>query len=172
MKKNAINVDIIAFGDLDPTITSKLEKFHENIKGSGEGSHLAIIPPGPNLLSDSIVATPILAGEGMGMGGGGAGGESGTGGGGDSGFDFGIDPNSDPELALALRMSMEEEERAQQRRQRENEEREGKQPLESVPEGEERPEASGSGAAAEESSTPVEKKDDTKDGDPDKMDTA
>lgn len=163
MKKNTIAVDIIAFGDLDDETTRKVQAFHDNIKGSADGSNLAIIPPGPNLLSDSIIATPILAGEGMGpnMGGGGAGGEDG-GAGGDS-YEFGVDPNADPELALALRMSMEEEERRKAREDREKAEAEGKTNLESVPE-------EGGGGGASGSGGGDSKKDDA--ADPDKMDTA
>lgn len=144
LKKNGINVDIIAFGDLDPEVTEKLNTFHENIKGSGDGSHLAIIPPGPNLLSDSIVSTPILAGDGMGGGGGDAemGGTGGEGVGG-GGFDFGVDPSADPELALALRMSMEEEERRLQRERAEADVA-PKEQLETVQE-----EGQGSSAAAQ-----------------------
>ena len=184
MKKNTINVDLICFGDLDADTVKKLEAFHENIKGSADGSHIAIIPPGPNLLSDSIVATPILAGEGIGAGAAGAGGEEGGMGGGEaSGFEFGVDPSADPELALALRMSMEEEERRRQREEREKAEKEGKSELESVPEGEEsKGEASASAATtttapnAEEEGAGGEKKpeSESKNGepDPDKMDTA
>lgn len=161
MKKNTINVDVIAFGDLDAENTAKIEAFHENIKGSADGSHLAIIPPGPNLLSDSIVATPILAGDGIGGGGGGEGGaEGGMGGGGNENFEFGIDPNTDPELALALRMSMEEEERRRAREEREAGASEASK-LDTVPE--EGGSSSGGG----------EKKDeDKKDEGGDKMDTA
>jgi len=167
MKKNAINVDVIAFGDLDSSVTSKLEAFNENIKGSGDGSYLAVIPPRPNLLSDSIAVTPILAGEGgADMGGG----EGGGGGGGGGGFDFGVDPNSDPELALALRMSMEEEERRRAREQQEQASSEGKQPLAPVPEGEE---GAGSGEGAAPGGSNSDKKDDGgAAGDADKMDTA
>ena len=64
MKKNNVSIDFIAFGDLDPENTKKLEAFNENIKG-GDGSHLEIIQPGPSLLSDHIISTPILAGEGV-----------------------------------------------------------------------------------------------------------
>lgn len=113
MKKNNISIDFIAFGDLDPENTKKLEAFNENIKG-GDGSHLEIIPPGPSLLSDHIISTPILAGEGVaprgGENSGDAGGDAGGG-----GFDFGVDPSADPELALALRMSMEEEKARQEK---------------------------------------------------------
>ncbi|TVY56071.1 26S proteasome non-ATPase regulatory subunit 4-like protein [Lachnellula cervina] len=105
MKKGGVAIDFVAFGELDDDITKKLTAFNENVK-SGDGSHLAIIPPGPGLLSDQLVTSPILNGDGSsagaGMGGGAEGGEGGS-------FEFGIDPSVDPELALALRMSMEEE---------------------------------------------------------------
>lgn len=105
MKKNNVSIDFIAFGELDDDVTKKLEAFNENVKG-GDGSHLAIIPPGPGLLSDQLVMSPILNGDGSAGPGGMGGGEGGGDGG---GFEFGIDPSVDPELALALRMSMEEE---------------------------------------------------------------
>lgn len=63
-------------------------------------SHLVTVPAGPSILSDVLLSSPILQGEGgapAGFGGGGA------------GFEFGFDPNMDPELALALKISMEEE---------------------------------------------------------------
>lgn len=170
MKKNNISIDVIAFGDMADETIKKLEAFNENIKG-GDGSHLAVIPPGPNLLSDSIVTTPILAGEGVGGGAGGAGGEGGTeGGSGGNNFEFGVDPSMDPELALALRMSYEEEKARQEREEKAKQEAEGKTNLEGIPE--EQPlldqngEASGSGEKKE------DKKDDDKKDDADKMDTA
>lgn len=113
MKKNGVCVDFIAFGDLAPENTKKLEAFNETIKG-GEGSHLEIIQPGPSLLSDHIISTPILAGEGVAPRGGENGGDTGGDAGG-GGFDFGVDPSADPELALALRMSMEEEKARQEK---------------------------------------------------------
>lgn len=105
MKKNNVSIDFVAFGELDEEVTKKLEAFNENVKG-GEGSHLAVIHPGPHLLSDQLVTSPILNGDGSASAGGMGGGEGGGDGG---GFEFGIDPSVDPELALALRMSMEEE---------------------------------------------------------------
>ncbi|KAG0647825.1 26S proteasome regulatory subunit RPN10 [Hyphodiscus hymeniophilus] len=105
MKKNNVSIDFVAFGELDDDVTKKLEAFNENVKG-GEGSHLAIIPPGPGLLSDQLLTSPILNADGSAGAGGMGGGEGGGDGG---GFEFGIDPSVDPELALALRMSMEEE---------------------------------------------------------------
>lgn len=171
MKKNNVSIDFIAFGDLQPENTKKLEAFNEKIK-SAEGSHLEIIPPGPSLLSDHLVTTPILAADGVAPRGGedGTNGDAGAGGG---GFDFGIDPSTDPELALALRMSMEEE---KARQEKENKDAAKEPTLEGIPEegGETQPllnehgEASGSGggeAAKKESS-------EKKDGDEDKMDTA
>lgn len=130
MKKNNTSIDIVAFGDLSDDNIAKLQAFNEAVKG-GEGSHLEIVPPGPNLLSDSIVASPILAGEGGGVptNGGGAGGADG----GDN-FEFGIDPSVDPELALALRMSLEEDRARQERERKTQEDAEGKTSLESVPE--------------------------------------
>ncbi len=165
MKKNNISVDVIAFGDLSDDTIKTLQAFNENVKG-GEGSHLEIVHPGPNLLSDSIIATPILAGEGMG-GPGGVGGASGEGGdGGATQFEFGVNPELDPELALALRMSYEEDLLRQEKERKQKEEAE-KEKLEDIPEADEKVplldqngEASGSGAAEESKSTEeVDKKD-------------
>ncbi|KAI9838644.1 MAG: hypothetical protein M1819_004958 [Sarea resinae] len=171
MKKNNISIDFIAFGELEDENTKKLEAFNENVKG-GDGSHLAIIPPGPNLLSDNLITTPILAGDGVG---GGAGmGSAGTEGGESGGnqFEFGVDPSMDPELALALRMSFEEEKARQDKEKREKEEKEGKENLEGIKEEEEaqplldkQGEASGSGSREDD-----DKKDQNDGGD--KMDTA
>lgn len=184
MKKNTISIDFIAFGDLEPENTKKLEVFNEHIKTT-DGSHLAIIPPGPNLLSDHLATTEILAGDGVGP----RGGDSGVDGGGESGgagFEFGVDPSTDPELALALRMSMEEE---KARQEKEGAKAEGakaqgeasKEPtLEDIPEEggeiqpllEERGESSGGGDAPrldEDKDKPKKAEDDRDD---DKMDTA
>lgn len=173
MKKNNISIDFIAFGDLDPANTTKLEIFNENVK-SGDGSHLAVIPPGPNLLSDHLVSTPILSGDGAIPRGGGENGADGTGESGGGGFEFGVDPSTDPELALALRMSMEEEKARQDKETKAKEDASKESNLEGIPEegAESQPlldqngEASGSGSAP----APEEKKD--KDEDGDKMDTA
>ena len=129
MKKINISIDFVAFGDLDPSNTKKLEVFNENIKG-GDGSHLAIIPPGPSLLSDTLVSTPIVGGEQA------PGGDSGVEGAPEAGggsFDFGVDPSTDPELALALRMSMDEE-NARLERENQGKEEKKKPNLEGIPE--------------------------------------
>jgi 26S proteasome regulatory subunit N10 len=165
MRKSNISVDFIAFGDLDPANTRKLEAFHENIK-SAEGCHLEVIPPGPHLLSDLIRSTPILDHDGS------APRNDDIGGGGDSGgagFEFGDDPNNDPELALALRMSMEEEKARQDKEMKAMESAAAKESLSGIPEegSESQPlldqhgEASGSGGKIK------EERDDE-----DKMDTA
>jgi 26S proteasome regulatory subunit N10 len=144
MKKNNVSIDVIAFGDLESDQTKKLEAFVENVKG-GDGSNLAIIPPGPNLLSEELQASPILGGDGAGAGGAAEGGDSG-------GFDLDAVTENDPELAFALRLSLEEEKNRQEKEKREREEQEKKGNLEGIPE-----EGSSS------------KKDNE---DPDKMDTA
>lgn len=178
MKKNTISIDFIAFGDLEPENTRKLEVFNEHIKTT-DGSHLAIIPPGPNLLSDHLTTTEILAGDGVGPRG--DGGVDGGGESGGAGFEFGVDPSTDPELALALRMSMEEEKARQEKEGAKAQGEASREPaLEGIPEeaGETQPllnekgEASGSGDA----SKPDEEKDEKGKGefdrDDDKMDTA
>ncbi|TGJ88218.1 hypothetical protein E0Z10_g525 [Xylaria hypoxylon] len=149
MKKGNIDIDFILFGDLDDDdVQKKLEAFNNVVKGN-DNSHLVVVPPSGKLLSDQLLSTPILLGEGA------AGGASGSGmaeGGGDfGGFDF--DPSADPELALALRMSMEEENARQAKAAQEEEATKNKTNLEDIKEeGENQPllnergEASGSGS--------------------------
>ncbi|PGH14662.1 hypothetical protein AJ80_05843 [Polytolypa hystricis UAMH7299] len=158
MKKYNVSIDFIAFGDLDSETTKKLEAFHEAVNGA-DGSHLAIIPPGPNLLSDSLVGTPIVGGEAA--GGAGQGGEEG----GETGFDFGVDPAADPELAFALRLSLEDEKARLEKEKKEREEKEGKSSLEGIAE-----EGGESQPLLDKSGEPSGDKKDKDDGD--KMDTA
>jgi 26S proteasome regulatory subunit N10 len=167
MKKTGISIDIVAFGELSDDTTKKLQAFSDNVQ-SAERSYLATIPPSANLLSDSLISTPLLGGDGTsGAGGaGGSGGEGGASGGND--FEFGVDPSVDPELALALRMSFEEEKARQDKEKKAKEAAEGKTELESVAEGDEKQpllddQGQPSGSAS---------KDKKKDDDPDKMDTA
>jgi 26S proteasome regulatory subunit N10 len=161
MKKNNISVDFVAFGDLESETKRKLEQFHENVNG-GDGSYLAVVPPGPNLLSDGIVATPIVGGEPRAEGE--FGDEAGVGGG---GFEFGIDPSTDPELAMALRMSMEEEENRLARERREREAQEASR-MEAIPE---EGAAAAGGAEGEPKTHQPTVEDEKKDGDgDDKMD--
>ncbi|KAK5088503.1 proteasome regulatory particle base subunit rpn10 [Lithohypha guttulata] len=124
-KKNNVSVDFVAFGDATGSETrSTLEKFIEAVGGasSNEGNYLAVIPPGPGLLSDTLVTTPIVNSGAPGRGDGMEGVEdTGAGAGGSNGFEFGIDPATDPELAMALRMSMEEEQNRLDRERRQQE---------------------------------------------------
>jgi 26S proteasome regulatory subunit N10 len=165
MKKNNVSIDFVAFGELDDENTKKLMSFNENVKG-GDGSHIAIIPPGPGLLSDQLVTSPILNGDGS-TGGAGAGGE---GGGGGDAFEFGIDPSVDPELALALRMSMEEEKARVEKANKEKAEQEAKEKAAALPEIKEEDEAAQPLLNQEGEASGG--KEDKKDDDADKMDTA
>jgi len=128
MKKNNVSIDVVAFGDLESDQTKKLEAFVDNVT-SGENSYLAIIPPGPHLLSEELQQTPILAGEGAGTAapGGGDGGDAG-------GFNFEEAAENDPELAFALRLSLEEEKNRQEKEKRDQEAEEGKTELGNIPE--------------------------------------
>ncbi|KAJ5183913.1 26S proteasome non-ATPase regulatory subunit [Penicillium capsulatum] len=128
MKKNNVSIDIVAFGDLESDQTKKLEAFVENVN-SGDTSFLAIIPPGPHLLSEELQTTPILAGENAGAGAA-AGGDGGDAG----GFNFEDAAENDPELAFALRLSLEEEKNRQEKEKRDLESQEGKTELGNIPE--------------------------------------
>ncbi|KAJ3204025.1 hypothetical protein HDU67_009811 [Dinochytrium kinnereticum] len=97
LKKNNIAVDVINFGE-DEENTGKLQALIDAVNSS-DNSHLVTIPPGPHILSDILISSPIVAGEDGAPPGFAS----------SSGFEFGVDPNLDPELALALRISMEEE---------------------------------------------------------------
>lgn len=104
MKKNSVAVDIINFGE-EAENAAKLNAFINTVN-SGDNSHLVTIPPGPHILSDILIPSPIIAGE--------DGVPAGFTAGGGSNFEFGVDPNLDPELALALRISLEEEKARQE----------------------------------------------------------
>eukprot|EP00128_Syssomonas_multiformis_P015248 Colp12_sorted_trinity150504_noHs@8805 len=101
LKKNNVSVDIINFGE-EAENTAKLEAFVGAVNNKEGTSHLITVPPGPHILSDILMKSPIVIGDDVDAG---------------ASFEFGVDPNMDPELALALRMSMEEE----QERQRQQE---------------------------------------------------
>lgn len=117
LKKNNVAVDVVNFGE-EARNTDKLEAFISAVT-SNDNSHLVNIPPGPHILSDILLSSPIITGE-EGVGGAGAASRSDFGG-------FGVDPNMDPELALALRASMEEE-RARQEAARKKEEEANRPP--------------------------------------------
>jgi 26S proteasome regulatory subunit N10 len=164
MKKTNISIDIVAFGELSDETLKKLRAFNENSQ-SAEGSHLEAVQPSGNLLSDALITTPILGGDGSsgGAGAGSSGGDAGGSGGND--FEFGVDPSVDPELALALRMSFEEEKARQEKDKKAKEAAEGKTELEGIAEGDEKQPLLGD--QGEGSGSKDKKKDDD-----DKMDTA
>ncbi|KAJ3749176.1 hypothetical protein DFH05DRAFT_1390396 [Lentinula detonsa] len=115
LKKNNVAVDVVCFGDgIEEPVSgqedkSVLKSFVENAN-SADNSHLVVVPPGPRLISDALISSPILSDDRSasiptelgGTGGDGPGASSG----GD--FEFGVDPSLDPELAMALRISMQE----------------------------------------------------------------
>jgi len=98
LRKNGVAVDVVNFGE-EAQNTEKLEAFIGAVSNN-DNSHLVTIPPGPHILSDILLSSPIITGE---EGGAGEGAAS------RSDFGFGVDPNMDPELALALKVSLEEE---------------------------------------------------------------
>ncbi|KAI8499488.1 26S proteasome non-ATPase regulatory subunit 4 [Branchiostoma belcheri] len=99
LKKEKVSVDIISFGE-EEVNNDKLTSFINTLNGKeGTSSHLVTVPPGPSL-SDALLSSPVIAGEG-----GAPMGALGS----EGNFDFGVDANADPELALALRVSMEEQ---------------------------------------------------------------
>lgn len=168
MKKNNVAVDFVNFGEVDSDNTAKLQAFIDAINSS-DNSHLVTVPPGPNLLSDRLLSTPIMSemgGDGSGAGvGGGDGGE------GASGFEFGFDPSMDPELAMALRMSMEDEKQRVAREEAKKKEEEAAKAKAESGEGSSNLE----GIKEEDESTPLLKeqdKDKNDKKDDDKMDTA
>ncbi|KAG5461987.1 MAG: hypothetical protein BJ554DRAFT_5741, partial [Olpidium bornovanus] len=90
LKKNNVAVDIVNFGE-EAHNTAKLEAFIDAVRNN-DNSHLVTVPPGPHVLSDLLISSPVINSDG--------GAPAGFGGGGAVGFEFGIDPNLDPELAL------------------------------------------------------------------------
>ncbi|RIB02158.1 hypothetical protein C2G38_1991759 [Gigaspora rosea] len=111
-KKNNIAVDVINFGE-EAENTTKLDAFVNTVK-SGDNRHVLImrvhlvtVPPGPHILSDILISSPIIAGEDGGVPPGFTVGSGGS-------YEFGVDPNLDPELAMALRISLEEEKQRQE----------------------------------------------------------
>ncbi|KAK2462346.1 hypothetical protein APHAL10511_005652 [Amanita phalloides] len=119
LKKNNVAVDFVCFGDgmeeesangVNGEHPSVLRAFIENVNNV-DNSHLLVVPPSTQLLSEALIASPILAGDRSAsipeqLLPGGA--ETGAGASTSNNFEFGVDPNLDPELALALRMSMQE----------------------------------------------------------------
>ena len=72
LKKNSIAVDIVNFGEVVEN-RDRLEKFIATIEKDGN-SHLVHVPPGPHLLSDALVGSAVIYGEGASVSSGGGGG--------------------------------------------------------------------------------------------------
>lgn len=134
LKKNNVAIDIVNFGE-ESENTEKLEAFLNTVN-SNDNSHLITVPPGPHVLSDILVTSPMVAGEdSVGMGAAVAAVPGVTGGGGGDGFaEFGVDPSVDPEFAWALRVSMEEERQRQEAEVKKKAEEGGPQPAEGTTE--------------------------------------
>ncbi|URE30126.1 26S proteasome non-atpase regulatory subunit [Musa troglodytarum] len=108
LKKNSVALDVVNFGESDDGKPEKLEALITAVNNN-DSSHIVHVPAGQNALSDVLISTPIVTGDGDEGSGFAAAAAAAAGAGGPSEFDFGVDPNVDPEMALALRISMEEE---------------------------------------------------------------
>ena len=62
LKKNSVAVDVISFGE-EKSNEVKLTAFMEAVTNN-ENSHLLSIAAGPHVLSDVILSSPIIQGEG------------------------------------------------------------------------------------------------------------
>ena len=112
MKRNNVAVDVINFAH--PENVPKLQALVTAANSNGN-SHFLDVPLGVAMITDVLIASPIInegmEGQDVGAGAGGAGLGAGAGVPAQSQFAEygGIDPNLDPELAMALRISLEEE---------------------------------------------------------------
>lgn len=106
MKRNNVAIDIINFAH--PENVPKLQAL-VRAANSNNNSHMLDVPMGVSMITDVLIASPIIN-EGMDEM---PGGQAAAAGGMPAQSQFadygGIDPNLDPELAMALRISMEEE---------------------------------------------------------------
>ncbi|XP_077300738.1 regulatory particle non-ATPase 10 [Arctopsyche grandis] len=109
LKKEKVNVDVVSFGE-DADNSAPLSAFVNALNGKDSatgGSHLVAVPAGGCVvLSEALISSPVVGGDGAPSGSGMA------------QFEFGVDPNEDPELALALRVSMEEQRQRQEEESR------------------------------------------------------
>jgi 26S proteasome regulatory subunit N10 len=111
MKRNNVAVDVINFAH--PENEAKLRAMVTAANSNGN-SHFLDVPMGVSMITDVLIASPIIN-EGMDAGMADVSGGANAGGAGvpaaPTRFEEfgGIDPNLDPELAMALRISMEEE---------------------------------------------------------------
>ncbi len=118
MKRNNVAVDVINFAH--PENVPKLQALVNAANSSGN-CHFLDVPLGVAMITDVLIASPIINQQDENVGAGPAGANIGGGaaaGGIQAPSQFaeygGIDPNLDPELAMALRISLEEERARQQ----------------------------------------------------------
>jgi 26S proteasome regulatory subunit N10 len=105
LRKNNIAIDVVNLESGNPEQNSKLQKLVEATKDAADNSHYVQVSPGIQLLSDTLLSSPILnSGEG-----GQAGGVGGM-------NEFGGAAGMDPELEMALRISLEEEKAREQKK--------------------------------------------------------
>lgn len=93
LKKNAVAVDLVVFGDVSEEQTAKANAFIATVQNE-DNSHCVVIQPGDNL-SDKLLSSPIFGGNGVAPGA------------------AGNLEEEDPELAAAIRMSLMENQPAQ-----------------------------------------------------------
>jgi len=116
LRKNAIAIDVINLESSNPEQNSKIQKLVDATKDASDNSHYVQVQPGIQLLSDTLLSTPVLmTGEAGQPGGAGLGGEFGGGG-------------MDPELEMALRISLEEEKAREQKKKDDDDKKGGDQP--------------------------------------------
>lgn len=109
MKRNNVAIDVINFSH--PENVPKLQAL-VNAANSNGNSHFLDVPLGVAMITDVLIASPIIneGMEDMGAGGAPSGAPSGGVAASSQFQDYGgVDPNLDPELAMALRISLEEE---------------------------------------------------------------
>eukprot|EP00708_Paratrimastix_pyriformis_P003594 GAFH01002379.1.p1 GENE.GAFH01002379.1~~GAFH01002379.1.p1 ORF type:complete len:391 (-),score=40.84 GAFH01002379.1:19-1080(-) len=105
LRRSNIALDVVSFGEVVDN-TEKLETL-VNAANKDGNSHLVTIPPGPSIMADCIISSPIIDASAIGTITGGVRGPAGAATGGDL--------SQDPELAWALeqsRMEMEAQEKA------------------------------------------------------------
>jgi 26S proteasome regulatory subunit N10 len=114
LRKNAIAIDVINLESSNPDQNAKLQKLVDATKDAADNSHYVQVSPGIQLLSDTLLSTPVLmSGEG---------GQAGAGLG-----DFGAGAGMDPELEMALRISLEEE-KAREQKKKDDDDKKTKDP--------------------------------------------
>lgn len=61
LKKNAIAVDVVCYGDISAEQTEKLQTFVTTLTNE-DNSHLIVVSPGENI-SDKLIGSPIIGGS-------------------------------------------------------------------------------------------------------------